>query len=462
LNVTAERIPESQVVLTIEIDPERVEKSMEQTYRRVAPRLRIPGFRPGKAPRRIVEAHVGRQALLEEALDKLVPEVVEEAIKEQGIEMIERPDLEITSLEPVVVKATVPVRPTVELGDYQAVRVEETPVQFDDEEVDRSIEALRRRQATIEPVERPIQDGDRIRASVAGTVDGDEVMRQDDADLSVREDALTGLPGLYEKLIGLSGGETAEADATLPDDYARAELAGKPIHYTIHVADVKEEKLPDLDDEFARGVGEGFDTVVELRERLTTDIRERAEQEAKRELQEKAIDALLQGASVEYPPQMVDREIDHMLRDMFQGVDDPKMMDRFLQRVGRTQEQIRDEVRPSAIERVKRTLVLSKLADAEGITVAPEEVSERLATLVGDGPNAAQIRQMFDNEQGHDMIQRQIHSERTLDRLTRIVTGKAATETETTAESSQEGAVETQPATETSEDQGEAPAVETE
>ena len=448
MNVTAERIPDSQVVLTIEIEPERVEKSMDQTYRRVLPRLRIPGFRPGKAPRRIVEAHVGRQALLEEALDKLVPEVVEEAIKEQGIEMIERPDLEITSLEPVVVKATVPVKPTVELGDYHALRVEESPVEFDEAQVDEAVENLRRRSAIIEPVERAVQDGDRVRASVSGTVEGEEVMRQDDADLPVSAEALTGLPGLYDALLGLSAGQTTTTEATLPDDYARPELAGKPITYTIRVDDVKEERLPELDDEFAKGAGEGYDTVQELRDKLRSDLRERAEQNAKSELQNRAIDALVEGATIEHPPQMVDREIDHMLRDLFQGTNDPQVMERIMQRVGKTAEMMRDEVRPSAIDRVKRTLTLAKLAELEGITVTPDDVNARLTSIAGDGPNAAQIRQMFDNEQGRDMIERQVHSERTLDRLAQIVTGKTV--------------VDAQPATESSEDQGEAVSVETE
>jgi len=221
LNVTAERIPDSQVVLTIEVDPERLERSMDQAYRRVAPRVRIPGFRPGKAPRRVVELHLGREALLHEALDRLVPEVVEEAIKAQELEMVATPDLEITSLEPVVIKATVPVRPNVDLGDYRALRVEPEPAEVDEAEVERTLESLRRRYADIEPIDRPVQEGDRVRLDITGEVEGRTVLRQEDVEVSVRAEELANVPGVFERLLGMGKGEEAECEAVLPEDYAR-------------------------------------------------------------------------------------------------------------------------------------------------------------------------------------------------------------------------------------------------
>lgn len=427
LNVTAERIPDSQVVLTIEVDPERVEKSMEQAYRRVAPRVRIPGFRPGKAPRRVVELHLGRETLLHEALDRLVPEVVEEAIKAQELEMVATPDLEITSLEPVVIKATVPVRPTVDLGEYRALRIEPEPVEVDEAEVERMLESLRRRYADIEPVERPVQEGDRVRLDITGEVEGRTVLRQEDVEVSARSDDLANVPGVYERLLGMSKGEEVEFEAVLPEDYARRELAGKPIHYRVRVLEVKSERLPELNDDFARQVGEGFESVAALRERIRADLRARAEEEAKRRLEEKAVAALVEQARLEFPPQLVEREIDHLVQDITRPAagEGRRALERFLQQVGRSEQELREELRSTAIERVKRSLVLSRLAELEDIAVTPEEIEQELASLAGTSPQAAQIRQLFDTPSGREVIERQLRSRRTLERLVQIVTGQA-------------------------------------
>jgi trigger factor len=443
LNVTAERIPESQVLLTIEVDPDRVEKSMDRAYRRNVGRVRIPGFRPGKAPRRIFERHVGREALLQEALDSLVPEVVDEAIKAQDLHMVEQPDLEIFSLDPVVIKATVPIRPDIDLGDYRAIRVEREPAAVNDTEVDETLESLRRRYATIEPVERPVEDGDRVRIAITGTVEDRAIISDEDAEVTVRSESLAGLPGVYDHLLGMSKGERAEFDVEVPEDFRRTDIAGKTVHYAVTVNDVKQEVLPELDDDFAREVGEGFDSIDALRQRLTDDARARAERDADSKLQEQAVDALVAQATVEYPPQLVDREIDHMLRDMTRasGPNDRAAVDRFLQQAGRTEDEVRAELRPTASERIKRSLVLARLAELEGIEVGESDIEEELNSLSGDTPQSAQIRRIFDTPSGREMIERQIHSRRTLERLALIATGQAPP-IETTPEGLLEAAAE--------------------
>lgn len=427
MNVTAERMPDSQVILTIEVDPDRVEKSMDQAYRRVLPRVRVPGFRPGKAPRRVLERHVGREALLHEALDKLVPEIVDEAIKAQDLHMVDQPDLEISSLDPVVIKATVPVKPTIDLGAYRDLRIPAEPVTVEDADVDSTLEDLRRRYATIEPVERPAQEGDRVRVTIRGEVEGRQVLSEEDAELQVRPDALASIPGVYDRLLGMTKDETAEFDATLPEDYRRADLAGKPIHYTITVLDVKAEILPDLNDDFAKEVGEGFASLAALRERLATDARSRREEEARRKVQEQAVEQLVAGTTFEYPPQLVEREIEHMLRDITrpQSGNDPRAMERFLQQVGRAESEIKDELRPTAEERVKRTLALARLAELEGITVSEADIEAELNGLGGGSAQGAQLRQIFDTPSGREMLERQVHSRRTLERLAQIAAGEA-------------------------------------
>jgi trigger factor len=424
LKVTVERIPDSQVLLNIEIDPERVESSIDQAYKRLAPRTRIPGFRPGKAPRALVERHYGRDVLLHEALDRLVPLVVKEAIEAESIEIVDQPDLEIASLDPVVIKATVPVRPTIELGDYRALRVEPQPVEVDAAKVDEALESLRERYATVEPVERPIEDGDVIRADVRATAESRELVNQEDAELTVTEDGLRGLPGLHPKLLGLAAGAHETLEVIAPEETGE-ELTGKTIAYDITVKDVKARVLPELDDEFAKEVGESFPTLAALRERVESDLRERLQTEADQKLDEDALTTLAEQATVEFPPQLVEREVEHMLRDQGVPGEDRRTFERMLQRAGVNEEDLRAQFRPIATERVKRSLILARLRELENLSVTPEEVNEELDRISSGGPQGEQLRRIFDTESGREAIERSLVSRRTVERLRQIALGEA-------------------------------------
>jgi len=424
LKVTVERIPDSQVLLNIEIDPERVESSIDQAYKRLAPRAKVPGFRPGKAPRALVERHYGRETLLHEALDRLVPTVVEEAIRSEEIDIIDRPDLEIASLDPVIVKATVPVRPTVELGEYRTLRVERPPIELDEAQVEQSLESLRERYATVEPVDRPVEDGDVIRADIQARAGERELVNQEDAELTVTEEGLKGLPGLHPRLLGLSAG-TSESFEAPPSDALEESLRGEPIHYTVTIRDVKARVLPELDDEFAKEVGESFPTLAALRERIEADLRTRLETEADQKLEESALDTLVEGAVVEFPPQLVEREIERLLRDQGVPGDDRRNFEKFLQRAGMDEEALRAEFRPVALERVRRALVLGKLQEQEGVTISPEDVAAELDRIGSGGPQGEQLRQIFDTESGREAIERTLASRRTIERLRQIARGEA-------------------------------------
>lgn len=433
MKVTVERIPDSQVLLNIEIDPERVESSIDQAYKRLAPRARIPGFRPGKAPRALVERHYGRETLLHEALDRLVPVVVQEAIEAESIDLVDRPELEISSLDPVVVKATVPVRPTVELGDYRALRVERQPVEVDPERIQETLENLRERYATFEPVDRPIEDGDQIRAAIRATVDGREEVNREDEELIVTEDQMTGLRGLYPLLLGLSAGAAETFEVPIPADDDDEELAGNTITYTVEIKDVKARVLPDLDDDFAKEVGESFATLDALRERIESDIKSRLETEADQKLEEDALTKLTEDATVEFPPQIVEREIERMLIDQGVPGDDRRTFERFLQRAGLSEDQLRTEFRPTAAERIRRSLVLSRLRELENIAVIPADVEEELDRISGGGPQGEQLRKIFDTESGRETIERSLLSRKTVERLRQIALGEAPELTEVAA-----------------------------
>lgn len=426
MKVTTERLPDSQVVLEIEVDRERLERSLDQAYRRLAARTRVPGFRPGKAPRPVVERYLGHSTLLREALDQLVPEVYEEAAREEGIEPIAPPDFEITSLEPVTFKATVPVRPTVDLGDYRSLHIEREPVQVSDEQVQAALEDLRRRYAYLQPVNRPVQFGDTVLAEIVGwDENGREVVHEEEAEFTIREDVPISLPGFVEQIIGMRPGETKEFSIQAPEDFRDPDLAGKTVTYRITVQEVKEETLPDLTDEFARRVGEGFTTLSLLREHVRSDLRRQAEEAARRRDQERALDALVAQARVEFPQVLVEREIDRIIADQTGPLTSARDLERQLQRVGKSEEELRAELRPQAEDKVRRSLVLTEFARAEGITVTPEDVDaeiERMAEGLSD-QQANQVRQIFGTENGREVISRSLFTRKALDRLLEIVSG---------------------------------------
>lgn len=449
MKVTLERLPESRVQLDIEVDQERLEKSLQVAYRKVAGKARIPGFRPGKAPRHVVERMIGREGLIREALDALVPDVYNDAIKEHDVDAIDQPDLEIVDLEPVRFKATVPVRPTVDLGGYTDIRVEKPDVEFDEEEVDRQILRLQRGHATYAPVERGAQWNDQLIAGVVGKIalDSPEASEDDSseseegaepaaaeaeepemltfieddaAEFSIRDGEELLVPGLAEAFLGMTAGETKDVEIDVPEDHRVAQLAGKKAHFTLAVNEVKEEQLPELDEEFANSVNPQFETFEQLRDDIARQLRERTTQEAEIEFRNKAIDALVQAASVEYPKIMVDREIDSVIRESTGN--NAESYRGYLQRVGRSEEEFRETFREAAELRVVRGLVLGKLADVENIEASVDDIQGELEKMFGElAEDDGRFRQLFDSEVGRETVRRDLVNRRTMDRLLEIV-----------------------------------------
>src|SRR6266567_3519904 len=255
---------------------------MNQAYRRVVNKARIPGFRPGKAPRVMVERYLGRETLLNEALDKLVPEVYEEALEQEGIDAIDRPELEMPQLDPVIVKATIPIRPSIELNDYRSIRVEPEAVSIDEHLVDETVEQLQHRYATVEPVDRPIEMGDIVRVDLRTIADGEEYFDHKDAEFAVTAEDTANLPGLAAGLVGMARGERKEFFTDVPADATGTTLAGKHLTYDVQIHEIKVEHLPELNDEFAGTVGEGYPRMEALRTKLRADAVQRAENEARR------------------------------------------------------------------------------------------------------------------------------------------------------------------------------------
>ncbi|HZP25647.1 MAG TPA: trigger factor [Dehalococcoidia bacterium] len=444
MKVSAERIEDSQVVLNIEVDQERLDSSLNKAYRKLVQKTAVPGFRKGKAPREMLERYLGKHRLLHEALDILVPEVYQEAVQENNLEPIDQPELELLQEEPPIIKATVPVQPTIELGDYRSVRVEREAVEPDTSEVDRALEDLRHRYAVHEPVERPVQFGDIIRLDIKADV-GDEVfLNSEDVEVRLREDNEVIFAGFAEQLIGMAQEVEKKFSLTVPDDFPEEEYRGKTCDFAVLIRDVKQEQLPDLNDDFAQEVGEGFPNLKALREHLEADARSQLENEAESAYQQKALDELVERTEkIEFPPVLLEREIDRLLREEARAYGQD--VDRYLEQLKLTPEELRERFRDQAEERLRRSLVMSRIAELENLSVEHEEIDAEIERMAASaGPQANQMRALFASAAGHDAIGRSILTRKTLERISAIASGSELPEpaAEAAAQAAAEAAAE--------------------
>ena len=417
MKVTAERIPEAQVVLDIELDDERVERSLNQAARRLSQRYRIPGFRKGKAPRQVVERALSVDAVFEEAAERMLPQAVQEALEGEGLETVAPPEVEITAREPLTLRVTVPLPPTIELGDYRSIAVARPESEYSEELVDEQVLSLRRRHALLEPVERAPQLDDQITADLRALVGEKEVLSESGAEFFLREGQQVALPGLLEQLLGLEIGVEHQFELDVEEDWPDDEVAGQTVQFHVTIHEVKQEELPDPDDDFAMEVSDEFETFAELRARIADQLREGAEQRGKEQLRAAVLQAAIAKATLEYPPALVAHEVEHMRQEFARQMgQDPAT---FLRDEGEQGEQLLASFRAQANDRVINTLVLQEVTKAEQIDVTDEEVEADLEEMLRAVPEE-QAPQDAVLDQLRANIRERLVRERTVERLEQI------------------------------------------
>ena len=419
MKVSSERIENSQVVLKVEAEPEEVERSLEEAYRHLVKRADVPGFRRGKAPRAMLERYLGKEALLGEAVERLVPQLYSRAVEEQGIDAIAQPEIEITQTDPVIFKATVPLRPTVELGNYREIRVDPEPVEVAEEEMEKAIEQVRYQHAPWQPVERPIQFGDLVTIDVKGSLEDGSLLDRKDLQYQVLKALPFPVPGFSEQLEGLDKGEEKEFTISFPADYEISHLAGKEYLFRVVVSEIKEQKLPEVNDEFAKSVGEGFEDLESLRQRIASALKALAEEKERRRFEEKVIDAVVELSKVDFPPVLVEREIDRLIRETEASLEEG------IRSRGRSEEELREELRPLATRRATIYLVLGKMAEEEKIEVAEAEIEEEVEAIAQSaGERGEEIRRMFNSTTGRQSLKEVLLTRKTVKRLMEIASGE--------------------------------------
>jgi len=438
VKVTKEKVEKSQVFLTIEMEPAEVEKGLAESYKHLVQRVNIPGFRKGKAPRAIFERYVGKGSLLEDALNHLVPDAYEKALKEQDIEAIAQPQIEITQTEPVVFKATVPVAPTVKLGDYHSIKMSPEPVAVTEEDINQSLEQLRHQHATWEPVPvaQAVNFDDLVVLDIESQISNAPYINQKGIQYYVRRGLTFPAPGFPEQVVGMKKEEAKEFKLQFPPDYPRAEMAGKEASFKVKVIEMKQEVLPELNDAFAKQVGPEFKTLAELRGRVSTNLKLRAAEKARRDFEEKVIEALVQQSPVEFPPILVEKEVHDMLEEQarrlqLQGVN----FEDYLKSLNKTVEQLHQEMHPLAEKRVIRALVLGKVAEEEKVAVSDAEIDAEIENMVkGATEKKEELQKLLNTPRSRESTKQMLLTRKTIERLTEIAKGQSG---EVTRESSE-------------------------
>ena len=426
MKVTHEKTENSQVFLTIEMEPTEVEDALEKSYYRLVKKTNIPGFRKGKAPRAILEGYIGKESFFQDALNHLLPQAYERAIKEQEIDAFAQPQIEVTQTEPVVFKATVPLRPTVKLGDYHSINLTPEPVELTEDSVKAVMERLRHQQAIWEPVERPVDFDDLVVLDIESSIEGESFINQQGMQYWVRRDAPFPAPGFADQLSGMKKGDDKEFSLQIPSDYPRSELAGKESRFKVTVTEIKQERLPELDDELAKQINPEFETLGILREKVSTDLRQQAEQKAKLDFEEKVIQQVVDLAQVEFPPVLVEMEVDRLINEQSrrlqmggQGLED------YLKSVNKTEAELREEIKPVATKRVTHSLVLGEVVEAEKIEVSDPEIDAEIEEIIkSSAKDKDEMQKFLKTPQSRESIKNLLITRKTIQRLVEIAEGQ--------------------------------------
>ena len=374
-----------EVTLKIEVSAEDFEKFVQKAYNKMKGRFTIPGFRKGKAPRKLIELQYGETVFYDEAINDICPIEYDKAVSEHNLDPVDRPSIDITDIgqgKNLIFTATVTVTPEVALGEYKGIEVEKKEYNVKDEDVEKELEALRDRNARLVSVDRPVKIGDTVIIDYSGFV-GDQ---QFEGGTAEKQTLVIGssqfIPGFEEQLIGVRQGETKEVHTTFPTEYHAENLAGKEAVFKVTVHEIKEKELPELDDEFAKDVSDK-DTLEELK----ADIRAKQETAAKnkeeRELKDAVLEKVVSNVQVDIPEVMVEHQIDEMLNDFnyqlqFQGLN----LDTYLQYTNTKIDDLKNQMKDDAYNRVKTRLILEAIGNLEDIEVSDEDMDLELGKYV--------------------------------------------------------------------------------
>ncbi len=417
-----EKLEGNQGVLTVEVEADQVDKALDQAFKKVVQKVHVPGFRKGKIPRKMFEARFGVESLYQDALDILLPAAYGQAVRETGIQPVDRPEVNVEQMgkgQNLVFKATVVVKPEVKLGQYKGLEIESKDFSVTEADVNEELKRMQDRHAELVVVEDgKVENGDIVLIDFEGFQDGVAFEGGKAENYSLEIGSGTFIAGFEEQLVGMAKGEEKEITVTFPEEYHSPNLAGKEAKFQVKVNEIKRKNLPALDDEFAKDVSE-FDTLEELKADLNKKLEERKTREKDQYIREELVKKATENAEIDLPDVMVEQELDQMVSEFaqrlqFQGMD----IELYYQFSGMDESMLRDQFRADATMRVRSALTLEAIGKAENISVSEEDANEELNKLASMYNRPAdELKKIFAAQDGLAGLYRDIQIRKTVDFL---------------------------------------------
>ncbi|BFL67601.1 MULTISPECIES: trigger factor [Staphylococcus] len=386
MTATWEKKEGNEGVLTVTVPAEKVDKALDQAFKKVVKQINVPGFRKGKVPRQIFEQRFGVEALYQDAVDILLPEAYGEAIDETGINPVAQPEVSVTQIEKgkdFIFDATVTVEPEVKLGDYKGLEIEKQDTELTDDELQESIDhSLGHLAEMVVKEDGAVENGNTVNIDFTGSVDGEEFEggQAEGYDLEVGSGSF--IPGFEEQLEGMKTGEEKDVVVTFPEEYHAEELAGKEANFKTKVNEIKYKDVPELNDEIANELDSNAETVDEYKENLRKRLSEQKATEAENTEKEEAINKATENTTIDIPEAMVNTELDRMIQEFGQRIQQQGLdLQTYYQISGQNEDQLREQMKDDAEQRVKTNLTLTAIADAENVEVSDEDIDKELEKM---------------------------------------------------------------------------------
>ena len=385
MSLQVEKLEKNMAKLTIEASAEDFEKAIQKVYLKARGKINIPGFRKGKAPRKLIEKMYGTGVFYEDAANDLIPTAYAEALKDCDLEIVSRPEINVTQIEagkPFIFTAEVAVKPEVTLGEYKGVEVEKSDVEVTEEDINKEVDKERENNSrTIDVDDRAVENGDIIKLDFDGSVDGVpfEGGKAENYTLTIGSGSF--IPGFEDQLIGTKIGEEKDVTVTFPEDYHEKSLAGKEAVFKCKVNAISVKELPEADDEFASEVSE-FETLAEYKEDIKKKLTEKKEKEARAKKEAQAVEKAVENATMEIPDAMIDTQVQSMMEDFARRMQSQGLsLEQYFQFTGMDVKKMHDQMKPEALKRIQNSLVLEAVAKAENIEISDEKVDEEIAKM---------------------------------------------------------------------------------
>ena len=385
MSLQVEKLEKNMAKLTIEVSAEDLDKAMEKAYQKQKSRISLPGFRKGKAPRKMIESMYGKGVFMEDAVNSLVPQEYTKALGECDLEIVSQPEINVTQMEPgkaLIFTADVAVKPEVTLGDYKGVEVPKSEIAVTDEEVDAEVKKEQDKNArTVAVEDRAAANGDITTIDFEGFVDGVAFEGGKGTDYALTLGSGTFIPGFEDQLVGANTGDHVEVKVTFPEEYQAKELAGKEAVFQCDVKKIETKEVPELDDEFAKDVSE-FDTLAEYKEDVKKKLTEKKEKEARTAKENAAVDKAIENAQMDIPELMTKTECRQMMDDFSRRMQQQGLsMEQYFQFTGQSVDKMMEDMKPQALKRIQTRLVLEKIAEVENIQPTEDEVNEEISKM---------------------------------------------------------------------------------